>query len=54
MAEGRQGCADFDVTIYAKNYPDLAAAYGGNYKAYYMHYLTAGFAEGRNGRTLNK
>lgn len=54
IAEGRQGCENFNVSIYAQNYADLRASFGGNYKAYYMHYMNYGFAEGRNGKTKIK
>lgn len=47
MAEGRQGCEEFDPFIYRSNYNDLNAAYGDNIKLYYEHYMNCGKAEGR-------
>lgn len=49
MAEGRQGCAEFNVQYYMAKYPDLRAAYGDQLPLYYMHYLSAGKLEGRQG-----
>lgn len=47
MDEGRQGNEEFNVKFYKGNYPDLAAAYGDDWKAYYLHYMNEGKAEGR-------
>lgn len=47
MAEGRQGCATFNVYTYAQNNPDLFIVFGANLPAYYNHYITSGYAEGR-------
>lgn len=52
IKKGDQASAEFNVFIYAKNYPDLVKIYGGNYVNYYIHYVQIGKAEGRNGRTL--
>lgn len=52
MAEGRQGCENFSVTIYRDNYADLRNAYGNDLKQYYYHFITNGSSEGRNARTL--
>ena len=49
MAEGRQGCAEFNVQYYMAKYPDLRAAYGDQLPLYYMHYMSAGKLEGRQG-----
>ena len=49
MAEGRQGCAEFNVQYYMAKYPDLRAAYGDQLPFYYMHYMSAGKLEGRQG-----
>ena len=49
MAEGRRASANFDVTSYRNQYPDLRQAYGSNLKSYYMHYIDYGYAEGRQG-----
>ena len=48
-----QASAEFNVLIYAKNYPELVQAFGGNIIQYYVHYATAGKAAGLNARTLN-
>lgn len=52
IPRGDQASEEFNVFVYASNYPDLVAAYGGNYVNYYMHYAQAGKKEGRNGKTL--
>lgn len=52
IPRGDQACAEFNVFIYAKNYPDLVKAFGGNYMSYYLHYAKVGKAEGRNAKTL--
>lgn len=49
MAEGRQGCATFNVNIYMSRYPDLQAVYGTDLPGYYMHYMNYGILEGRTG-----
>lgn len=49
MAEGRQGCEEFNVQYYKANYQDLQAAFGENLPNYYVHYMTNGKAEGRIG-----
>ncbi len=49
MAEGRQGCEEFNVQYYKANYNDLQAAFGENLPNYYLHYITNGKAEGRIG-----
>lgn len=49
MAEGRQGCSNFNVNSYKNNYSDLRSAFGDNLPAYYMHYLNYGRTEGRTG-----
>ena len=50
MAEGRQGCEDFNVLVYRNNYGDLQSIYGDSLSEYYMHYLYYGRAEGRTGK----
>uniref|UniRef100_UPI0013DBD119 N-acetylmuramoyl-L-alanine amidase family protein n=1 Tax=Sharpea azabuensis TaxID=322505 RepID=UPI0013DBD119 len=47
MAQGQRASANFDVTSYRLQYPDLRAAFGNNLKAYYMHYITYGKREKR-------
>ena len=47
MAEGRKGCADFDVKNYKDNNSDLQNAYGDDLKAYYEHYRACGYQENR-------
>jgi len=49
MAEGRYANPNFNVGTYKSRYPDLQQAFGNNLKAYYIHYLTVGKAEGRTG-----
>lgn len=52
IPRGDQASEEFNVFIYAKNYPELYKAYGGNMINYYLHYAQAGKAEGRNAKTL--
>ena len=47
MREGRQGCADFNVSVYKERYPDLKAKYGNHLAEYYKHFCLKGFYEGR-------
>ncbi len=54
IPKGEQASAEFNVFIYAKNYPALVQAFGGNMIRYYIHYVTTGKGEGRNARTLNR
>ncbi len=49
MAEGRQGCASFNVYSYKNRYADLRNMYGNNLPKYYQHYLQYGLREGRVG-----
>lgn len=37
----------FDANLYAKAYPDVAAAYGNDREALWNHYITHGIKEGR-------
>ena len=53
ITKGDQASAEFNVFIYAKNYPELVQAFGGNIIQYYIHYATTGKAAGMNARTLN-
>lgn len=48
MNEGRQAKKTFDVHSYYNEYPDLRAAFGKNWKYYYLHYIQHGYKEGRN------
>ena len=50
MSEGRQGSSEFNVAAYRARYADLSNAYGDDLVKYYMHYIRAGKAEGRDGR----
>lgn len=50
MNETRRASSDFDVQIYKARYSDLRNAFGDNIKAYYLHYITNGKAEGRIGK----
>jgi len=47
MSEGRIAIETFDVNAYKNAYSDLRIAFGNNLKAYYMHYIQYGKAEGR-------
>lgn len=47
MKEGRQSSLNFKVGTYRSSYADLRAAYGSDLAAYYRHYMTYGFYEGR-------
>lgn len=49
IAEGRQGCADFDVFSYRAKSEDLRRVYGNNLMSYYRHFVTQGKIEGRDG-----
>lgn len=49
-----QASEEFNPVIYAKNYPQLQKAFGGNYMQYYVHYATAGKAAGYNAKTLGQ
>ncbi|MGN0496593.1 MAG: glycoside hydrolase family 5 protein [Lachnospiraceae bacterium] len=51
MKEGRQGCANFNVTYYKNRYVDLRNSCGKNLPLYYKHYMTSGKKEGRDGKT---
>lgn len=53
MAEGRQGCAEFNVQVYRAEYEDLQAAFGENLPAYYLHFIVCGKAEGRTAVEMN-
>lgn len=48
MNEKRQAKDSFNVDSYHNEYPDLRAAFGKNWKSYYLHYIQYGFKEGRN------
>ena len=54
MAEGRQGCENFNPAAYKANYADIRKAYGNNWKQYYLHFMKIGYAEGRNARNYNE
>lgn len=45
MAEGRKASENFDVSVYKANNPDLAAAFGDDWKSYYTHYVQSGRME---------
>lgn len=47
MNEKRQPSANFNVDTYKNRYGDLQAAYGNNWKAYYLHYIIYGVFENR-------
>jgi hypothetical protein len=47
MREGRRASSNFDVWQYKALYPDLQLAFGNDMAAYYRHFITYGFKEGR-------
>jgi hypothetical protein len=47
MAEGRQGCAAFNVQVYRSKSPDLNGHFGNDLKKYYIHYKDHGRYENR-------
>ncbi|MBP3885467.1 MAG: CotH kinase family protein [Olsenella sp.] len=47
MAEGRTASRSFNVRAYRDRYGDLQRAFGDDLRAYYRHYCTNGFFEGR-------
>ena len=51
MAEGRQGCEEFNVRNYRARYYDLMDWLGNDLKPYYLHYQDYGKAEGRDAKT---
>ena len=50
MAEGRQGCENFNPIAYKNNYADLRNAFGNDWKQYYLHFINYGYSEGRDAR----
>ena len=52
MREGRQGCEDFNVKIYRRNYADLRGYWDRDYVKYFVHYMNHGKKENRNGRKI--
>lgn len=48
MNEKRQPSANFNVDTYKNRYSDLQAAYGNNWRAYYLHYIYYGVSENRS------
>ena len=51
MKEGRRAAPWFDAKQYLAAYPDLSAAFGTDYAAAVVHYVTNGLREGRLGTT---
>ena len=47
IPNGRQASAEFNVSIYIQNYPDLQKVFGTNLIQYYVHYAQSGKLEGR-------
>lgn len=47
MAEGRKGCAGFDVNVYKEKNADLQNAFGNDLTKYYEHYRNTGWTEER-------
>ncbi len=54
MKHWKKGNDTFDVVSYGKAYRDLRDAFGGNYSAYYLHYIKYGFKEGRTTSGVTK
>lgn len=52
IKEGRPSAPNFHAKEYVANYPDLAKAFGKDYKQLLLHYYGFGINEGRSGRTL--
>lgn len=50
MDERRQASEDFDPVSYFENNPDLQAAFGDDWQAYYKHYLLCGREEIKSGK----
>lgn len=50
MKEARVANTDFDVNKYREANPDLENAYRNDWTAYYVHYMTCGYNEIRDGR----
>lgn len=48
MSEGRLAKSTFDVRSYRNAYPDLRAAYGTNWRKYFLHYMNFGQYENRS------
>lgn len=53
IPNARQASAEFNVSIYIQNYPELQQMYGSDLMQYYIHYVQVGKAEGRNAKCLN-
>ncbi len=54
MKEGRQGSDKFNLSLYKRNYPELAETCGNDNAKYYMDYLTNGIAANRNATSILK
>ena len=50
MDEARQASKDFYVEVCMNRYADLRAAFGNNFKKYYIHYCTNGYKENRSAK----
>lgn len=50
MMEARQACVDFSPVEYRNTNPDLNAAFGDDWEAYYKHYCLCGREEIESGR----
>ena len=50
MGEARQACADFNPVGYRNTNPDLNAAFGDDWEAYYKHYCMCGKEEIESGQ----
>ena len=54
MDKGDVACSTFDVHSYRNEYKDLRAAFGSNWRQYYLHYIGSGKREGRHGTGCTK
>lgn len=54
MDKGDVACSTFDVHSYRNEYEDLRAAFGSNWRQYYLHYIGSGKREGRHGTGCTK
>ena len=54
MAEGRKGCAEFDVNVYKENNTDLQTAFGSDLRKYYEHYTACAVLAAAGGGQLQR
>lgn len=53
IPNGVQASEEFNIFVYAQNYPELINSYGSDFIQYYIHYATVGKAANLNAKTLN-